>query len=377
MENKIKIPEIVRTIANVLKDNGNQAFVVGGAVRDAVMGVDCEDIDIATDLFVTDVIELFKDLDFVTDIKTTGDKFPVARIFTTCDHEFEIATFRADIGEGEDTDFEVVSDIDGDVHRRDFTFNALFADADTGEIVDLVDGINDLKKKILRFVGDPIQCINEDRTRLLRLTRFKERFSFDIADFDLIKRNNALINGLEEKDQVKKEMIVTEVVKGFKQAKDKISFFQTLSDLGLLTQVFPKCIVKIPTISFSNLHLMLFQVLESNTISFPLAIMKEMKWSNESITIMRCLKFLALDDPQFVESSSFARLVKLVDSSGVKPLLEDFSTLFDNDKAKFIKKFITFELTVKNTDFPELKPSKELGQAIHEAELELFRNHEE
>jgi hypothetical protein len=277
---------------------------------------------------------------------------------------------------GEDTGFEIVDTIDGDAGRRDFTFNALFADADTGEIVDIVGGIDDLENKIIRFVGDPIQRINEDRTRLLRLVRFKDRFGFEIADFDLIKRSNSLINDLDIRDQVKKEMIVTEIFKGFEQAQDKISFFQTLSDLGLLTQVFPRCKVQVPTVPFNDLHLMLFQVLRNNTMSFPLAIMKEMKWSGESITLIRSLNFLAIDDPQFVESSSFSRLVKQIGPSGVKSLLEDFSTLFDEDKAKFIKKFITFELTVKDTDFPELKPSKELGQAIHEAEMKLFRNHE-
>jgi len=377
MKNKIEIPQIVKDIAKVLIDNGNQAFVVGGAVRDAVMDVECKDIDIATDLFVDDVILLFKDLKMTKEIKLTGDKFPVARIFTTCGEEFEIATFRSDIGEGKDTGFKIETSINGDVARRDFTFNALFANALTGEIVDLVGGIDDLDNKIIRFVGDPIQRINEDRTRLLRLVRFSERFGFTIADFDLIKSNNILIRNLEEKDKVKKEMIVTEITKGFEQAKDKVSFFKTLSKLELFQQSFPSLDICNPFISFDSIELMLVQCFCLNFNEDVLQVMKEMKWSNDCIDRVNIiLRFAEMD----IEKSDFdipdlSRFIKKIKSSGLREILDDsaISILFGTKGEKFVKSLLGFELTVKNTDFSNIPNGPELGKAIHDKEIKNLK----
>lgn len=381
MKKVIDIPQIVKDIAQVLLNNGNQAFVVGGAVRDAVMGVPCKDIDIATDLFVDDVIELLKEQSFTEDIKKTGDKFPVARIFTKSGDEFEIATFRADIGEGKDTGFKVISTIDGDVERRDFTFNALFAKADTGEIVDLVGGIKDLENGIIRFVGDPIKRINEDRTRLLRLARFKEKFGFEVENLDQILSNNVLIEGLDEKDQVKKEMIVEEITKGFHQAKNKISFFKTLIEFGLLEQAFPELKISNPMMNFQNIEMMLIQILWNNDIETLEKVMKDMKWSNDTIDrISIVLKISKFD----VHSKSFnipdlSRMVKKMSAVNIKEVLTDFSTLFlfgeKSKKTKLVKALINFKMTVKNTDFPNIPNGPELGKAIHNKEMSnLLRN---
>jgi tRNA nucleotidyltransferase/poly(A) polymerase len=378
MKKVINIPQIVKDIAKVLIDNGNKAFVVGGAVRDAVMGTPCKDIDIATDLFVDDVIDLFKDLEMTEDIKKTGDKFPVARIFTNTGDEFEIATFRADVGEGKDTDFEVVSDIDGDVHRRDFTFNALFAKADTGEVVDLVGGIKDLEDGIIRFVGDSRKRINEDRTRLLRMVRFKEKFGFKVANLETILEDVVLIEGLDEKDQVKKEMIINEMVKGLDQAKDNVSFINTLIEFGLMKQAFPGSLINNAMISFDHIELMLAQILSQNRAADVAKVMAKMKWSSDQCDrVQLILRFSQIpfiprtDHKNFMIADLF-RLTTKIKSCGLDKILDEFAIkiLFGEDKSSLVRALLKFERSVKNTDFPEIPNGPELGKAILEKEME-------
>lgn len=375
MKNKIQISDSVKKIAKILIDNGNQAFVVGGAVRDSIMNVNCKDIDIATDLHVEDVIELFKDLNITDSIKRTGDKFPVARIFTIDGHEYEIATFRSDEGEGEDTSFKIVSTIDGDVNRRDFTFNALFADALTGEIKDLVGGKKDLEDGIIRFVGDSVKRINEDRTRLLRLVRFSERFGFEIANFDSIKSNNVLRDRLSDKDKVKKEMIVNEVIKGFEQSKDKVSYFKTLSDLGLLEQIFPNLKVNIPHISFEDhIERLLVQVLWYNTSSDIEKCLKDMKWSNEIIDRIMCIITIK-DHDLDSDFRGLSRFVKKIKSSESNVIFSSafINILFNERRARFGNALLEFKLTVKREDFPKIPNGPKLGEAIHKKEMWWLR----
>ena len=377
MKNRIEIPQIVKDIAKVLIKNKNQAFVVGGAVRDAVMGQDSKDIDIATDLFVDEVIELLKDQPFTDEIKKTGDKFPVARIFTKDGSEFEIATFRADSGEGKDTDFEVVSTIEGDVARRDFTFNALFANALSGHIIDLVGGLQDLENGIVRFVGDPVKRIKEDRTRLLRMVRFAERFGFKIPfdDLELIKENNTLIEGLDEKDQVKKEMIVNEMTKGLDQAKDKVSFMNTLLDLGLLEQCFPGLKISRPHVEGWQVERMLVQILWNNNPKDVSKTLHDMKWSSKVIN--RVESFLTIKDHD-LKSDDFNGLSRFVKKLNACEALACFdetfiTVMFEDNRKRFAWTLLNFKLTVKREDFPEIPNGPELGKAIHNKEMDRLK----
>jgi tRNA nucleotidyltransferase/poly(A) polymerase len=377
MKKTINIPQIVQDIAEVLVKNGNQAFVVGGAVRDAVMGQDSKDIDIATDLFVDDVIELLKDQPFTDEIKKTGDKFPVARIFTKDGNEFEIATFRADSGEGKDTDFEVVSTIEGDVARRDFTFNALFANALNGQIIDLVGGLQDLENGIVRFMGDPVKRIKEDRTRLLRMVRFAERFGFKIppGDLELIKENNILIEGLDEKDQVKKEMIVTEMTKGLDQAKDKVSFMNALLDLGLLEQCFPGLKIGRPHVKGWQIERMLVQILWNNDPKTVSKVLHDMKWSTKVIDRVECFLTIKDHDLRSDDFKGLARFVKKLKACEALACFDEFfvTVMFTEERKRFAWALLNFKLMVKREDFPKIPDGPELGKAIHDKEMSRLK----
>jgi tRNA nucleotidyltransferase/poly(A) polymerase len=128
----ISIPDDIRKIQKVFKANGKALFVVGGAIRDALLGRKPKDWDLATDATPDEVILILKPQQFITNIIETGKAFGVINAFTDND-EFEVATFRKDssAGDGRRPDSVEFADIATDVLRRDLTINALFFDLPT------------------------------------------------------------------------------------------------------------------------------------------------------------------------------------------------------------------------------------------------------
>ena len=140
---RLNIPSDIRNIHKLFKKNKKKLFVVGGAVRDAILGKNPKDFDLATDAKPDEVLAIAKKGGLKT--VEVGKQFGVVIV---AGHE--IATFRKDVGKGRRPSSVDYTDIEGDVKRRDLTINALFYDLDRGEIVDLVGGIADLKKKKIR-----------------------------------------------------------------------------------------------------------------------------------------------------------------------------------------------------------------------------------
>lgn len=167
--------EGAREVAARLRADGHRALFVGGCVRDLLLGLPIKDIDIATDARPEEVVEVFPDSRLV------GAKFGVVLTMHR-GHQFEIATFRAD---GRYIDHRhplAVSygTIEDDARRRDFTINALYQEPDTGRIIDLAAGEQDLRARLIRCVGEPRERFKEDALRLLRAVRFAARFDFQI-----------------------------------------------------------------------------------------------------------------------------------------------------------------------------------------------------
>jgi tRNA nucleotidyltransferase/poly(A) polymerase len=146
MEARVKldmpIPSDIKQIKDIFVKNGYKLYVVGGAVRDAILGKVPKDYDLATDANPDTVENMMQKAGLKT--LPTGKAFGVINVFTD-QGEYEVATFRTDIGSGRRPDAVSFTDIEGDVKRRDLTINALFYDIETGEVVDLVGGIDDLK----------------------------------------------------------------------------------------------------------------------------------------------------------------------------------------------------------------------------------------
>lgn len=175
---KIMIPEKCIYILSELEKSGFQAYIVGGCVRDMIMGRTVNDFDITTDALPNQVIEIFSE----DRVIPTGIKHGTVTVI----HEgesFEITTFRVD---GSYTDsrrpdnVSFTSSLQEDLARRDFTMNAVAMDL-SGKIFDFFGGVSDIENKLIRCVGEPEQRFGEDALRILRAVRFASVLNFEIV----------------------------------------------------------------------------------------------------------------------------------------------------------------------------------------------------
>ncbi len=200
------IPNEVIYIINKLKDNNFLTYIVGGAVRDFVMGANPTDFDLATSAKPENIIDIFKDHKLVE----SGIKHGTVGIIVN-NKIYELTTFRNDINYSDNRHPDVVefiNDLKSDVFRRDFTINALAYDINNG-IIDFVNGKNDIANKIIRTVGNPDHRFNEDSLRILRALRFSSVLNFSIED----KAQISINNNYKSIDNISKERIFSEVSK--------------------------------------------------------------------------------------------------------------------------------------------------------------------
>ena len=174
----------LRRVVNALKVDGQPPRIVGGAVRDALLGIAVADVDIATPLVPADVIKRLE----AAHIKAVPTGIDHGTITAVADgRTFEITTLRRDVStDGRRATVEFATDWQEDAARRDFTFNALYADPESREIFDYFNGLSDLKAHHVRFIGDAEQRIAEDHLRILRLFRFHARFGQGAIDADAL-----------------------------------------------------------------------------------------------------------------------------------------------------------------------------------------------
>lgn len=275
---KMKLPQDVIDFQKLFEKKGYKLYVVGGAVRDFLMGKKPHDFDMVTDTTPENVMDALKD--YRTDLQ--GVHFGVVRVFTDSEPEgYEIASYRKDISKGRDTKGDDAKveigkhiTIKDDVKRRDLTMNALFYNIKTGEIVDVVGGISDIENKIVRAVGNPRKRFDEDRLRILRALRFAAitDSKLDKGTRNAIKRDSRLFD-ISDVDDVSRERIFLE----FKKVKEKARknddpkiikrFVDDLIEFGIMEQIFP-VITKHKTIRPTTyLTVAIAQVLRDNEIT--------------------------------------------------------------------------------------------------------------
>src|SRR5881296_2268711 len=168
--------EMANSICDTLRRSGYQALLVGGCVRDLLLGREPADYDVATDATPDQVMKLFPESVAV------GAQFGVILV-PRDGMKVEVATFRSDLGysDGRHPDRVVYSKTaQEDVQRRDFTINGLLMRHDSGEVLDFVGGQQDLKAGIIRAIGEPDRRFAEDKLRMMRAVRFAARFGFAI-----------------------------------------------------------------------------------------------------------------------------------------------------------------------------------------------------
>ena len=199
-----KLPKYVRDTLKTLSDAGHESYIVGGAVRDLMLGKNPTDYDVTTSAAPSEVVCIFRKT-VNTGIKhgtvtAIVDNFPV-----------EITTFRSDgnySNHRSPENVQYLKSIDGDLARRDFTINAMAYNADVG-VIDLFGGKKDLTDGIIRAVGNPEKRFEEDALRILRAVRFSAKLNFKIEKITL----DAVIKKSDLLKFISRERIFSEISK--------------------------------------------------------------------------------------------------------------------------------------------------------------------
>lgn len=226
---QIVLPNKVKKIINILETAGFEAFAVGGCVRDAYLGRIPNDWDITTSALPEQVKTLFsKTID-------TGIQHGTVTVLIGGEG-FEVTTYRID-GIYEDArhpkQVSFTSNIVEDLKRRDFTINAM-AYSETRGLVDEFDGIGDLRRGIIRCVGNPIERFSEDALRMMRAVRFAAQLGFDIHD----DTRDAIKELAPNLYRVSAERIMTELTKLI--TSDHPDMLRDVYELGLTDVFFPE-----------------------------------------------------------------------------------------------------------------------------------------
>ena len=221
-------PDDVYIILSRLNSAGYLAYVVGGAVRDILLGKEPKDFDIATNAMPDEIIEVFASADFmVSDVNAKSYHIVVV-------DGIEIATFRHDVYlNGEMAGTVPVATIEADLARRDLTINAM-AMSKEGGLIDPWKGRRDLEAGEIKFVGDAFERIIEDPARIIRSARFLSLLDgyYNGADYAVLRENISLV------DKVAPERIRAEILKSMVYEKPS-TFFEALHHIGALGKILP------------------------------------------------------------------------------------------------------------------------------------------
>src|SRR5450631_26037 len=246
MEAIAMLRDFATSIVQTLRQGGFQAYLVGGCVRDLLLGRAPKDYDVATNATPDQVMSLFPEtyavgaqfgVVLVPAPETEGARDGLNEVGAKS-HAVEVATFRSDIGysDGRHPDEVRFSrDPREDVARRDFTINGMLLDPVTGEVLDFVGGRKDLEAGIIRTIGDPEQRFAEDKLRMLRAVRFAARFEYTIE-----AETFAAMQKLSQQIQVvSRERVRDELTRMLTEGHGRRAFL-LLDQSGLLQHVLPE-----------------------------------------------------------------------------------------------------------------------------------------
>lgn len=228
---KIRPPQGTLKIIKTLKKNGFECYLVGGCVRDALLKKKPSEWDLTTSATPKQVIKLFKKA------VPTGVKYGTVTIILP-DGQYEITTYRSDAkySDGRHPDkVRFTKSLKEDLARRDFTVNAMAYDPETKELVDIFGGQKDLKRKIIRAVGDPHKRFKEDGLRAVRACRFAAKLGFKIEP----KTLKAITKTLKVAKKVAPERIHDELLKMMTAEKPSIAI-DLMRKTGLLKLFIPE-----------------------------------------------------------------------------------------------------------------------------------------
>lgn len=218
----IQVNNTIKNILEKLENKGYKAYVVGGFVRDYLMGHISYDVDIATSALPNEIIETFS-LNHQADSTYGGIHFNSGK------YHFDITTFRKEIKyeNRRPVEFEYISSLKQDVLRRDFTINSIYMDS-SGNLIDIYKGKKDIHDKIIKSIGNIKEKMTEDPLRMLRAIRFASLLSFSLEDelYNFIRDNSNLIKTLSYTRR-------KEELSNIFQSSNKLNGLKLIKELGL------------------------------------------------------------------------------------------------------------------------------------------------
>jgi len=218
-------------ILKKLNQSGHETYLVGGCIRDILLGHKPKDFDIATSATPEQIHKLFKRSRII------GRRFKLVHIMFSARKFIEVATFRA--GKVQTSNDGLVlrdnyyGTLEDDVFRRDFTVNGLYYDIKKSEVIDYVGGLDDLKALKIKMIGDPSERFEEDPVRMIRAVRFRAKLNANIESqlIEAIQKNSQLLT------KIPPARLYEEVIKLFHN-ENSIEIFHDLDRLGLLRHLF-------------------------------------------------------------------------------------------------------------------------------------------
>ena len=218
-------------ILKKLNKSGHETYLVGGCIRDILLGHKPKDFDIATSATPEQIHKLFKRSRII------GRRFKLVHIMFSARKFIEVATFRA--GKVQTSNDGLVlrdnyyGTLEDDVFRRDFTVNGLYYDIKKSEVIDYVGGLDDLKALKIKMIGDPSERFEEDPVRMIRAVRFRAKLNANIESqlIEAIQTNSQLLA------KIPPARLYEEVIKLFHN-ENSIEIFHELDRLGLLRHLF-------------------------------------------------------------------------------------------------------------------------------------------
>ena len=359
------IPQDIANLYELFKKNNKKLYIVGGAVRDVIMGKYPKDFDLATDAFPEEVIEIVTKGGYST-IGEVGHKFGVVIVQTPSNKEgFEIATFREDLTSGRRPDEVKYSTIENDVLRRDLTVNALFYDIGKAEIVDLVGGVKDINQELINTVGDAEDRFQEDPLRKLRSLRFASKADFKLSDkiIKAIKKDNSLKG-------VSKERIRDEFKKSIETSPKPFYYLKLLTDLNLWEVMFPGLDISTDFLSTNTWIIQLSHLFRNNSEKTLRKEMNNLTFTSDEIkSVIFLLKMRDFKPEDVFEHYKYFKKTSINNET-----LLEFAQIYNLDM-KLMKKFLNYEPTTDGNwvrSYYNLR-GKEVGSEIKKIEGEKFK----
>jgi poly(A) polymerase len=279
-----------REIVDRLRSRGYEAYWAGGCVRDRLLGKPPKDFDVATSATPDQVREVFGKRRTLA----IGAAFGVIAVVGSREQgTVEVATFRRDTTytDGRHPDAVVFSTPAEDAQRRDFTINGLYYDPLADRVIDFVGGVDDLKRGIVRAIGDPLARFNEDKLRLLRAVRMAARFGFQLDDATL----KAVQSQAETVTTVSPERIGQEMRQMLTIA-GRVNALTLLVETRLLTPVLPEAMGLIGKLHHNGDH-------EQDAWQFTLEVLALLPTPTFPLSLATLVHLL--DDPgQAIESAN-------------------------------------------------------------------------